>query len=49
MQGLKQIPATMFNQHGNDPVNPQLKVMGSKNEIYKTTSLLYKRLYIFPF
>jgi hypothetical protein len=30
--------------HGNDPVYPQLKVMGSKNVISKTTSLLFKRL-----
>lgn len=30
--------------HGNDPVYPQLKVMGSKNVIYKITSLLLERL-----
>jgi hypothetical protein len=29
---------------GNDPVYPQLKVMGSKNVINKTTSLLFKRI-----
>jgi hypothetical protein len=45
MPRLNQIPATVFNQQGNDHLNRQLKEMGSKNGIYKTTSLLFKRLY----
>jgi len=47
MPRLNQIPATVFNQQGNDHLNRQLKEMGSKNVIYKTTSLLFKRLRYF--